>query len=94
MAAIQGSWRVTTRGDDDPRYVQARQTDGEEFIVAKVWAGDDGDYESTARLVAAAPDLYAVCKLLFGCLGEVIEEHNEVAYSDLRMALMKAEGET
>jgi len=38
--------------------------------------------------------LYAVCKLLFGCLGEVIEEHNEVAYSDLRMALMKAEGET
>jgi len=36
MAAIQGSWRVTTRGDDDPRYVQAKQTDGEEFIVAKV----------------------------------------------------------
>lgn len=95
MAAMQGDWHVTTRGDEGPRYVHARQTDGEEFIVAKVWAiDDDEDYESTARLVAAAPDLYAVCKLLFGCLGEVIEEHNEVAYSDLRMALMKAEGET
>ena len=49
---------------------------------------------ANARLIAAAPDLYAVCKLLFASMGEVIADHNEVAYSDLRMALMKAEGET
>jgi len=47
-----------------------------------------------ADLIAAAPDLYAVCKLLFQSMGEVIEDQNEVAYSDLRMALVKAEGET
>lgn len=102
MAAIQGDWYASAGApneayperDGTVRFVYADQPNGDRYIVAKVWAGDDQDYESTARLVAAAPDLYAVCKLLFGCLGEVIEEHNEVAYSDLRMALMKAEGET
>jgi hypothetical protein len=63
--------------------------------LATVWE-DDCDSEMTANvhLIAAAPDLYAVCKLLFQCMGEVIEDQNEVAYSDLRMALMKAERET
>ena len=100
MAAIPGDWYIG-RSDsesypvkDQMRCVFSGQPDGERYMVAKVWAGDDGDYEGTARLVAAAPQLLAVCKLLLGGMGEVIEDHNEVAYSDLRMAIMRAEGET
>lgn len=61
---------------------------------------DDGtavtvpEMEANLNLVVAAPDLLAVCKLLLGSMGEVIEDHNEVAYSDLRLAIMRAEGET
>lgn len=62
MAAIQGNWYASAGGADgypaDPdtvRFVYATQPGGEKYIVAKVWAGDDQDYASTARLVAAAP---------------------------------------
>ena len=73
MAAIQGDWyasRSTHDGEGYPaedstvRFVYATQPTGEKYIVAKVWSGDDGDYESTARLVAAAPELLAALKLL------------------------------
>lgn len=103
MAAIPGDWYASVGthngdsyldGNGAVRFVYATQGSGAKYIVAKVWSGVDGDYASTARLVAAAPQLLAVCKLLLGSMGEVIEDNNEVAYSDLRMAIMRAEGET
>lgn len=70
MAAIDGEWYVcdgTGQGlNAQPgclRYVMSTHNNGEMFIVAKVWAGDDGDYEATARLVAAAPSLLAALKV-------------------------------
>jgi hypothetical protein len=61
MAAIQGKWYAASNGHDaypaDPdtvRFVYADQPDGERYIVAKVWSDGD-DYESNARLIAAAP---------------------------------------
>lgn len=66
MAAIHGKWYAShganagdayPQSDNTVRFVYATQPDGERYIVAKVWSGDDGDYEGTARLVAAAPEL-------------------------------------
>ena len=61
MAAIKGRWYVGEGPYEwpdkptDMRYVYSNQPDGEKYIVAKVWAGDDGDYAGTAGLIAAAP---------------------------------------
>jgi len=79
MAAIEGKWYASIgthagdaypQSDDTVRFVYADQPDGTKYIVAKVWADDAGDYESTARLVAAAPALLALVKRL----REVFEE--------------------
>lgn len=71
MAAIQGDWYASAGGaagypadPDTVRFVYATQPNGEKYIVAKVWAGDDRDYEGTARMVAAAPALLDALKLL------------------------------
>lgn len=68
MAAIQGKWYAAANKHEaypaDPtsvRFVYADQPDGERYIVAKVWA-DGTDYESNARLAAAAPDLLNALK--------------------------------
>lgn len=80
MAAIQGNWyasRPTHQGegypqnDDTVRFVYATQPNGEKYIVAKVWAGDDGDFEGTARLIAAAPKLLAACKRMRSLVQEM-----------------------
>lgn len=61
MAAIPGDWYIGHSDSesypvkDQMRCVFSGQPNGERYMVAKVWAGDDGDYEGTARLVAAAP---------------------------------------
>jgi len=63
MAVIQGTWYVgsaTTLGGGagpDRRLVLSAMQDGDTYIVAKVFADDEGDFASTARLLAAAPDL-------------------------------------
>jgi len=70
MAVIHGTWYVgsaTTLGggtDPDRRLVLSAMQDGKTYIVAKVFADDEGDFASTARLLAAAPDLLAALKLL------------------------------
>lgn len=76
MSAIPGKWYASSNGHDaypaDPetvRFVYADQPDGERYIVAKVWA-DGEDYESTARLVAAAPQLLAACKRMVALIQE------------------------
>lgn len=70
MAAIQGDWYASAGGaagyqadPDTVRFVYATQPNGEKYIVAKVWSGDDGDYEGTARLVAAAQELLKVARM-------------------------------
>ena len=77
MAAIQGDWyasRSTHDGeaypqiDDTVRFVYATQPSGEKYIVAKVWSDDDGDYEGTARLIAAAPELLSALKDAYDAL--------------------------
>jgi hypothetical protein len=77
MAAIQGKWYASANGHDaypaDPstvRFVYADQPDGERYIVAKVWSDGD-DYESNARLVAAAPQLLAACKRMMAMIQDI-----------------------
>jgi hypothetical protein len=97
MAAIQGKWYAAPNGHDaypaDPdtvRFVYADQPDGERYIVAKVWA-DGEDYESNARLVAAAPDLMAACEELLIYLGDWDDPENDTCVR-AREALAKAKG--
>ena len=80
MAAIEGKWYASVgshasdahpEDDDTVRFVYATQPDGEKYVVAKVWAGDDGDFEATARLVAAAPALLLACKRMLAMIQEI-----------------------
>lgn len=74
MSAISGTWYVSdSMGYNDPmenvpvdyyRFVYATQPDGRKFIVAKAYSGDDSDYQGTARLIAAAPELLAALRAL------------------------------
>jgi hypothetical protein len=108
MAAIQGDWyasRSTHQGegypqsDDTVRFVYATQPNGEKYIVAKVWAGDDGDYEGTARLVAAAPAMLKALHLADSALdyaqAQVDSERDAVAIRswrrDIQAAIAQAE---
>jgi hypothetical protein len=87
MAAIEGKWYASVgshardaypEDDDTVRFVYAAQPDGEKYVVAKVWAGDDGDFESTARLVAAAPELLAALKLCREAMLNLYHNSNEI----------------
>lgn len=97
MAAIQGDWYIGHSDSesypvkDQMRCVFADQTDGDRFMVAKVWGDLDGDYESTARLIAAAPDLLAALKDLWGW-EDVIEEWDRKLHGRMKAAIAKAEG--
>ena len=80
MSAIDGNWFASIgthardaypQDDDTVRFVYATQPNGEKYIVAKVWAGDDGDYESTARLIAAAPELLRACRRMLALIKEI-----------------------
>lgn len=103
MAAIQGKWYADRsahdgesypEGDRTVRFVYATQPSGEKYIVAKVWSGDDGDYESTARLVAAAPQLLAACKRMMGLIQEIDRAlgRNPGLIFDAMAAIQQAEG--
>lgn len=109
MAAIGGDWyasRSTHQGEGYPqadetvRFVYATQPNGEKYIVAKVWAGDDQDYEGTAQLVAAAPDMLKALYLANASLdyaqAQVDSERDAVAIRswrrDIQAAIAKATG--
>lgn len=104
MAAIGGEWYVsdgmgfTAAKDDVPmdywRYVYSTQPDGRKFIVAKVWAGDDSDYEGTARLVAASPELLRELKHLLAEWEESIAYEPDYMHlgDAARAVIAKAEG--
>jgi hypothetical protein len=97
MAAITGKWYAASNEHDGypappdaVRFVYATQPDGERYIVAKVWSGDDGDYEGTARLVAAAPELMAALKAHLPWQEE--PKQGWGAWQDVVDAIAKAEG--
>lgn len=98
MAAIPGDWYIGHSDSesypvkDQMRCVFSGQPNGERYMVAKVWAGDDGDYEGTARLVAAAPELLAALKDLWGW-EDVIEEWDGELHGRVKAAIAKAERE-
>ena len=103
MAAIQGDWyasRSTHDGEAYPqsdntvRFVYATQADGTKFIVAKVWSGDDGDYASTARLIAACPELLAAAQGMQSAFYYGDGNAQVIAIGLLRKAIAKAEGRT
>ena len=94
MAAIQGDWYIGHSDSesypvkDQMRCVFAGQPSGERYMVAKVWAGDDGDYEGTARLVAAAPELLAALKRR----AERRDAFDDDEWQDVLRLIAKAEG--
>ena len=65
-----------------------RPPNGERYMVAKVWAWDDGDYEGTARLVAAAPELLAALKRR----AERRDAFDDDEWQDVLRLIAKAEG--
>jgi hypothetical protein len=68
MGVIKGQWYAdrnenSVAPDEGIRdRVYATQPNGEKFIVAKVFSDEEGDYNSTSQLIAAAPELLAACK--------------------------------
>ena len=104
MAAIPGKWYADRsthdgesypQGDDTVRFVYATQPNGEKYIVAKVWSGDDGDYESTARLIAAAPQLLAACKRMLSMIQDFDKAlgRNPGIIFDAMAAIQHAQGD-
>lgn len=104
MAAIQGDWYASAglpneaypQSDVTVRFVYATQPNGERYIVAKVWPSDGGDYESTARLLAAAPELLDACASALGTI-QYLLSHSDNGPADncmevLAAAIAKAEG--
>lgn len=101
--SIPGPWHASVGKHDSAayldgngvvRFVYATQPDGRLYVVAKTWAGDDGDYASVARLIAAAPELLFELKHLLAMWEESIAY--EPAYMGManaaRAAIAKAEG--
>jgi hypothetical protein len=90
MSAIAGKWYAASNEHDGypapagtVRFVYATQPDGDRYIVAKVWSGDDGDYEGTARLVAAAPSMLAVLRQAQADLELLDESGDEVGWRNM-----------
>lgn len=94
MAAIKGDWYIGHSDSesypvkDQMRCVFSGQPNGERYMVAKVWAWDDGDYEGTARLVAAAPELLAALKRR----AERRDAFDDDEWQDVLRLIAKAEG--
>lgn len=104
MAAIQGDWCIGHSDSesypvkDQMRCVFANQADGDRFIVAKVWSDGEGDYESTARLIAAAPKMLAALRAAVAILSgweatSRIDAGDTETVRLCKQALAKAEGD-
>ena len=65
MGHTPGPW-INSSG-----YITA--TDGSE-ITDVAWSGSDPEGKANARLIAAAPELLAVCRNLLGCLSDWCEK--------------------
>jgi len=87
-----GPWWAGT--DEDAHMVYGSEADG--TAVADCMRDDGDDYveRANARLIAAAPDLLAACKVALDRIGSDIESpHLRTADGDqLRAAVAKAEG--
>lgn len=99
MSVIGGVWYAKSGGESnypvDPgakRFVYSDMPNGEKFIVAKVYSDGERDYDSTAHLVAAAPDLLAACEELLIYLGDWDDMDNDTCAA-ARKAIAKAKGE-
>lgn len=103
MAAIQGKWyaeadlsigREALDGKGERRLVFSTMPDGKKYIVAKTFAGDDGDFAATAHLVAAAPQLLAACKRMMAMIQEIDRTlgRNPGVIFDALGAIHQAEG--
>jgi hypothetical protein len=103
MAAIDGDWEVTDGSEfgiannfELPlrRYVKSTLPDGLLAIVARVWGDGTCDYESTARLVAAAPAMLDALRSWMDRYDHDID--TQPYYRDVRdkarAAIAKAEG--
>jgi hypothetical protein len=104
MRMDRASWAALA-GDHDLTIVRANWDTFTGDVIACVWADDDHDEMANARLIAAAPELYAACELAIPnevCLtNRNIPDGLKVALDctmgDLRKiaaALAKARGET
>jgi hypothetical protein len=101
MSVIGGVWYAKSGGQfnnypvdpDAKRFVYSDMPNGEKFLVAKVYSDGEGDYDSTAHLLAAAPDLLAACEELLIYLGDWDDMENDTCAA-VRKAIAKAKGES
>lgn len=100
MAVIPGQW-YTDGPTQFHRWFVKSDDNGTEYMVAKCRGDGDGDDESTARLIAAAPDLLAALRLVKTELidpyvehypGDDIDEDIAKAIDAAVAAIAKAEG--
>ena len=94
-------WRVV-EGRGDSLNVVSGPEGSRGFLIAEVTAlapaASDEEWAANARLISAAPDLFAACKAVFADFELHIRGRNAPGYQDhwkaVRAAIAKAEGKT